>query len=71
MCFSEDIKKREPGFLFVHPKVLFTGQNETVCLSLHDTALPTKVLVDLKIEEKHHLTPHAIEAGRYKSIYFK
>lgn len=59
---SEDIRRRGPHYLFTSPKTLTSGQNETVCLSLYDALTPAKVLVDLKIKDKHHVTAHTLHS---------
>lgn len=60
---SEDLRKKESGYLFTYPRTFLSGRNETVCLITHNTTVPTKVLVDLKIKDNHYLTSNTLEAG--------
>ncbi|KAK5647506.1 hypothetical protein RI129_002398 [Pyrocoelia pectoralis] len=59
---SDYMKKGKSRFIFTSPKMLIAGQNETVCLSLHDTNFPSEVTVQLKIREKHHSTTHLMSS---------
>lgn len=60
---SEDIKRREPWFVFTLPKTMLSGQNETACVTVHEASLPVRVQVDLKIKDRHHLVSHTLESG--------
>jgi hypothetical protein len=60
---SEDLKKVTSGFFYSMPKTLLSGKNETVCLSTHYSSLiPVKIIVDIKIREKHFLTTKTIDS---------
>ncbi|CAH1996552.1 unnamed protein product [Acanthoscelides obtectus] len=59
---TENIVKKSGGFLLSVPKVLVSGKNETVCLSLHEARLPAKAIIDLKWREKHLPTLRNLEA---------
>nr|CAH7731883.1 unnamed protein product [Callosobruchus chinensis] len=59
---TENIVKKSGGFLLSVPKILVSGKNETVCLSLHEARLPAKAIIDLKWREKHLPTIRNLEA---------
>lgn len=49
------------------PKVLLSGRNETVCVSIHTSfaSLPIKVIIDLKIKQTHYFTNRVMDSGTY------
>ncbi|CAG9820997.1 unnamed protein product [Phaedon cochleariae] len=49
------------GFLFSMPRVLVSGRNESVCISLHEVAIPARVAINLKWKEKHYPTMRHLE----------
>lgn len=68
VLFSEDIRKKESGYLLIHPKALVAGRSESICLSLHDVYLPIKVLIDVKIEEYHEIVTQNLYTGNKYSV---
>ncbi|GJQ65969.1 hypothetical protein Trydic_g4064 [Trypoxylus dichotomus] len=53
---SDNFKKKEPGFIFTYPTTLISGVKATACLNLYDAVLPTRALVDIKVNKQHHTT---------------
>ncbi|KAJ8978719.1 hypothetical protein NQ317_015967 [Molorchus minor] len=49
------------------PQVLVSGKNETACLSLHETVLPARAIIDFKWKEKHFPTVRNLDSGSYTS----
>lgn len=65
------MKKVTSGFFYSMPKTLLSGKNETVCLSTHYSSLiPVKIIVDIKIREKHFLTTKTIDSGKFSLKFF-
>lgn len=62
--FSEDFQKKNFGFILTYPSTLVAGKNETVCLLTQNANSVTKILVDLKIKDKHSLTSNSLESGK-------
>lgn len=49
--------------MLIHPKSLIAGRNESFCLSLHDVSLPTKIIVDMKIDNYHEIINTVLQIG--------
>lgn len=43
---------------------MFSGLKTTACLTLFDTILPTKGLVDIKVNKKHYTTNINVTSGK-------
>ncbi|XP_057663617.1 pregnancy zone protein-like isoform X1 [Diorhabda carinulata] len=49
------------GFLFSMPRVLVSGQNHTVCISLHDILVPARCNIEIKQRDRHFPVTRTIE----------
>ncbi|XP_017785332.1 PREDICTED: alpha-1-macroglobulin-like isoform X1 [Nicrophorus vespilloides] len=60
-----DLKLRVPGYMLSHANTFLAGKNETVCVTLYDAQLPVKMLLDLKIKDKHNVFTKLITSDYY------
>lgn len=56
--------------MLIHPKAFVVGRNESLCLSLHDVNLPTKIVMDLKIDDYHEIITDILQIGMRHLINF-
>ncbi|XP_074042577.1 alpha-1-inhibitor 3 isoform X2 [Leptinotarsa decemlineata] len=63
LCDSDNqYRINDGGFLFSISRTIVSGKNETVCVSLHETPLPARIVIDFKWREKHSSSTRNLEA---------